>query len=61
MRNRTGAWYTLNWLPRSTLMGEDFKKDDQRSITEQLDDMLEGAKIEPELIESLGDGNAQPQ
>ena len=26
--------------------GEDFKKEDQRSITEQLDDMLEGAKIE---------------
>ena len=37
-------------------MGEDFKRDDQRSITEQLDDMLEGAKIEPELIESLGAG-----
>ena len=37
-------------------MGEDFKKDDQRSITEQLDDMLESAKIEPELIESLGNG-----
>jgi gliding motility-associated protein GldL len=36
--------------------GDDFKKDDQRSITEQLDDMLEGAKIEPELIASLGDG-----
>jgi hypothetical protein len=36
--------------------GDDFKKEDQRSITEQLDDMLEGAKIEPELIESLGDG-----
>jgi len=36
--------------------GEDFKKEDQRSITEQLDDMLEGAKIEPELIASLGDG-----
>ena len=37
-------------------MGEDFKKDDQRSITEQLDNMLESAKIEPELIESLGMG-----
>jgi gliding motility-associated protein GldL len=36
--------------------GEDFKKEDQRSITEQLDDMLESAKIEPELIESLGNG-----
>jgi gliding motility-associated protein GldL len=36
--------------------GEDFKKDDQRSITEQLDDMLESAKIEPELIASLGNG-----
>jgi len=36
--------------------GDDFKKEDQRSITEQLDDMLEGAKIEPELIESLGNG-----
>ena len=37
-------------------MAEDFKKDDQRSITEQLDNMLESAKIEPELIESLGMG-----
>jgi gliding motility-associated protein GldL len=36
--------------------GEDFKKEDQRSITEQLDDMLESAKIEPELIASLGEG-----
>jgi gliding motility-associated protein GldL len=36
--------------------GDEFKKDDQRSITEQLDDMLETAKIEPELIESLGNG-----
>jgi len=36
--------------------GDDFKKEDQRSITEQLDDMLESAKIEPELIESLGAG-----
>lgn len=37
-------------------MGENFKTDDQRSITEQLDNMLESAKIEPELIESLGAG-----
>ena len=36
--------------------GDDFKKEDQRSITEQLDDMLESAKIEPDLIASLGDG-----
>lgn len=36
--------------------GDDFKKEDHRSITEQLDDMLESAKIEPELIESLGNG-----
>ncbi|MFN3876247.1 MAG: gliding motility protein GldL [Flavobacteriales bacterium] len=36
--------------------GDDFKKEDQRSITEQLDDMLESAKIEPELIASLGEG-----
>ena len=36
--------------------GDEFKKEDQRSITEQLDDMLEQAKIEPELIASLGDG-----
>ena len=36
--------------------GEEFSKDDNRSITEQLDDMLESAKIEPELIESLGQG-----
>jgi gliding motility-associated protein GldL len=36
--------------------GDDFSKEDQRSITEQLDDMLEQAKIEPALIESLGNG-----
>lgn len=36
--------------------GDEFKKEDQRSVTEQLDDMLESAKIEPELIESLGVG-----
>ncbi len=36
--------------------GEELSKDDNRSITEQLDDMLEAAKIEPELIESLGEG-----
>ena len=37
-------------------LGDDFKKEDQRSVTEQLDDMLVSAKIEPELIESLGMG-----
>lgn len=31
-------------------------KDDKGSVTEQLDKMLEEAKIEPELIASLGDG-----
>ncbi len=31
-------------------------EDDSESITEQLDKMLEDAKIEPELIESLGQG-----
>ena len=36
--------------------GDEFRKEDQRTITEQLDDMLESAKIEPELIQSLGDG-----
>ena len=36
--------------------GDDFKKEDHRSVTEQLDDMLESAKIEPELIASLGEG-----
>lgn len=37
--------------------GDDFTKvEDQGSITEQLDNMLEDAKIEPELIESLGAG-----
>ena len=36
--------------------GDEFKKEDQRSITEQLDDMLEEAKIEPDLIASLGEG-----
>ena len=39
-----------------TAEGDDFKKEDQRSITEQLDGMLEGAKIEPELIASVGEG-----
>jgi gliding motility-associated protein GldL len=32
------------------------KKEDKGSLTEQLDNMLEDAKIEPELIASLGDG-----
>jgi gliding motility-associated protein GldL len=32
------------------------KKEDKKSITEQLDNMLEEAKIGPELIESLGSG-----
>lgn len=32
------------------------ERSDSGSITEQLDGMLEEAKIEPELIESLGDG-----
>ena len=37
--------------------GDDFSKiEDKGSITEQLDNMLEDAKIEPELIESLGAG-----
>lgn len=36
--------------------GDDFKIEDNQSITEQLDDMLASAKIEPELIESLGSG-----
>lgn len=36
--------------------GDEFKKEDNRSITEQLDDMLEEAKIEPDLIASLGEG-----
>lgn len=36
--------------------GDDFRKEDQRSVTEQLDSMLESAKIEPELIASLGEG-----
>lgn len=36
--------------------GDDFRQEDQRSVTEQLDSMLESAKIEPELIASLGDG-----
>jgi gliding motility-associated protein GldL len=31
-------------------------RNDGRSLTEQLDDMLIEAKIEPELIQSLGDG-----
>jgi len=37
--------------------GDDFNKiEDKGSITEQLDSMLEDAKIEPELIQSLGTG-----
>lgn len=36
--------------------GDEFSKGDERSVTEQLDDMLEAAKIEPELIQSLGEG-----
>jgi len=37
--------------------GDDFSKvEDKGSITEQLDNMLEDAKIEPELIQSLGTG-----
>lgn len=37
--------------------GEEFAlPQDDMSITEQLDDMLASAKIEPELIESLGSG-----
>ncbi|MBL7962368.1 MAG: gliding motility protein GldL [Flavobacteriales bacterium] len=36
--------------------GDEFRKEDQRSVTEQLDDMLEAAKIEPDLIQSLGEG-----
>ena len=37
--------------------GDDFNKiEDKGSITEQLDGMLEDAKIEPELIQSLGTG-----
>jgi gliding motility-associated protein GldL len=36
--------------------GHGDKKEDKKSITEQLDNMLEEAKIGPELIESLGSG-----
>lgn len=36
--------------------GHGKKKEDKKSITEQLDNMLEEAKIGPELIESLGSG-----
>ncbi|HPF67127.1 MAG: gliding motility protein GldL [Flavobacteriales bacterium] len=36
--------------------GDEFSREDNRSVTEQLDDMLESAKIEPELIASLGEG-----
>lgn len=35
---------------------EGHDKEDKKSITEQLDNMLEEAKIGPELIESLGSG-----
>jgi gliding motility-associated protein GldL len=35
---------------------EETEKEDKKSVTEQLDNMLEEAKIGPELIESLGSG-----
>lgn len=36
--------------------GHGSEKEDKKSLTEQLDNMLEEAKIGPELIESLGSG-----
>lgn len=44
--------------PELAGMEEDEEKrvDSGKGVTEQLDDMLEDAKIEPELLESLGNG-----
>lgn len=49
--------WTLVYPELAGMHGEDgHDKDDKKSVTEQLDNMLEEAKIGPELIESLGSG-----
>jgi gliding motility-associated protein GldL len=49
----------LDWslvYPELAGMHDEEGKEDKKSITEQLDNMLEEAKIGPDLIESLGSG-----
>lgn len=49
----------LDWTlvyPELAGMHGDEEHEDKKSVTEQLDNMLEEAKIGPELIESLGSG-----
>ncbi|TAL60691.1 MAG: gliding motility protein GldL [Bacteroidetes bacterium] len=49
----------LDWTlvyPELAGMHDEHGKEDKKSITEQLDNMLEEAKIGPELIASLGSG-----
>lgn len=50
--------WTLVYPELAGMHGEDGHgaKEDKKSITEQLDNMLEEAKIGPELIQSLGSG-----
>lgn len=48
--------WTLVYPELAGMHGEEDKPEDKKSITEQLDNMLEEAKIGPELIESLGSG-----
>lgn len=48
--------WTLVYPELAGMHGDEDKREDKKSITEQLDNMLEEAKIGPELIESLGSG-----
>src|ERR1051325_4087905 len=48
--------WTLVYPELAGMHGEDGHEEDKKSVTEQLDNMLEEAKICPELIESLGSG-----
>ncbi len=48
--------WTLVYPELGGMHGDEHDKDDKKSVTEQLDNMLEEAKIGPELIESLGSG-----
>ena len=48
--------WTLVYPELAGMHGEDGHEEDKKSVTEQLDNMLEEAKIGPELIESLGSG-----
>jgi len=48
--------WTLVYPELAGMHDEESGKEDKKSITEQLDNMLEEAKIGPDLIESLGSG-----